>query len=67
MYKSSSRGVVVSTVGFKPSDYRFKSWSRQVLFTLFFILKMRQKVSLCMIEFSERERRIILGLLSFSY
>ena len=43
---------------------RILAWLDQLLF---FLTKMRQKVSLCLIKFSERERKIILELFkSFS-
>ena len=43
MYPLSSCGVMVSALGFYPTDCRFESWSRYDDFNLFFS-KMRQKV-----------------------
>ena len=56
---------MVSTFAFCMEDRRFEFWPSQTFF-YFFLIKMRQKVSLCLIKFSERDRKVKLALIHFS-
>ena len=44
---TSSYGVVVSTLDFKPIDCRFESWSRQDIFNFFFVQNETKGEEIC--------------------